>query len=444
MGVPRAAVCLAVAVGVCGGWGLAQGKSAGMLAPTPPMGWNSWDAYGTTIVEQEVRATTDAMAKELKPYGWEYVVVDIQWSEPEPKAHGYRPGAHLAMDQYGRLVPAPNRFPSAADGAGFKVLAEYAHSKGLKFGIHIMRGIPRQAVAANTPIFGTKFHAKDAADTSSTCEWNTDMYGLDMTKPAAQAYYDSIVKMYAEWGLDFIKADDMARPYHTTEIAGVHKAILKTGRPIVLSLSPGPAPEAEIAHMRSDAQMWRIADDLWDDWKSEKEMYFRAENWAPLVVQGYWPDADMLPLGHIGLRAERGDDRMTRFTHDEQQTMMTLWSIFRSPLMFGGDLITLDPYTKSLLTNADVLAVNQHSTGNKVTLKKDDLRVWTAKGKDGETYVAAFNLGDSSLPVDVKWSEIGVAAGGSVKDLWSGKTVEGNGGLKVELASHGSGLWAVK
>lgn len=444
MGVPRAAVCLAVAVGVCGGWGLAQGKSAGMLAPTPPMGWNSWDAYGTTIVEQEVRATTDAMAKELKPYGWEYVVVDIQWSEPEPKAHGYRPGAHLAMDQYGRLVPAPNRFPSAADGAGFKVLAEYAHSKGLKFGIHIMRGIPRQAVAANTPIFGTKFHAKDAADTSSTCEWNTDMYGLDMTKPAAQAYYDSIVKMYAEWGLDFIKADDMARPYHTTEIAGVHKAILKTGRPIVLSLSPGPAPEAEIAHMRSDAQMWRIADDLWDDWKSEKEMYFRAENWAPLVVQGYWPDADMLPLGHIGLRAERGDDRMTRFTHDEQQTMMTLWSIFRSPLMFGGDLITLDPYTKSLLTNADVLAVNQHSTGNKVTLKKDDLRVWTAKGKDGETYVAAFNLGDSSLPVDVKWSEIGVAAGGSVKDLWSGKMVEGNGGLKVELASHGSGLWAVK
>jgi hypothetical protein len=192
------------------------------------------------------------------------------------------------------------------------------------------------------------------------------MYGVDMSKPGAQAYYDSIVAQYAKWGVDFIKADDMSRPYHKAEIAALHKAILKSGRPIVLSLSPGPAPLDEVEHLRANAQMWRIENDLWDNWKSVKAMYFRAEKWAPLVERGHWPDADMLPLGHIGIRAERGDDRLSLLSHDEQQTLMTFWSIFRSPLMFGGDLATLDSYTRSLLTNADLIAVNQDSTGNKV------------------------------------------------------------------------------
>ncbi len=434
------ALCLS-----CGTAANAQTSEKDILAPTPPMGWNSWDAYGTTIVESEVKAATNVMARDLKPFGWQYIVVDIQWSEPEPKAHGYRPGAHLTMDVYGRLVPAPNRFPSAANGAGFKALADYLHSQGLKFGIHIMRGIPRQAVAANTPVFGTSLHAKDIADTTSTCEWNTDMYGLDMTKPGAQAYYDSIVAMYAAWGVDFIKADDMARPYHTAEIGAVHKAILKTGRPIVLSLSPGPAPEAEIAHLREDAQMWRIADDLWDDWKSEKEMYFRAEKWVPLVTEGHWPDADMLPLGNIGLRAERGDARASRLSHDEQQTMMTLWAIFRSPLMFGGDLPTLDAYTKSLLTNADVLAVNQHSSGNRVAYSNGDLRVWTARGAKNETYVAIFNLGDAAHPLAMSWSGLGAPKRpASRKNLWTGEeTTSAGSALKVVVPAHGSMLFAV-
>jgi len=409
------------------------------------MGWNSWDAYGTTIVESEVKAATDTMARDLKPFGWQYVVVDIQWSEPNPKAHGYRPGAHLTMDEYGRLIPAPNRFPSAANGGGFKTLADYAHAQGLKFGIHIMRGIPRQAVEANTPVYGTMFHARDIADTGSTCHWNTDMYGLDMKKPGAQEYYNSIVAMYAAWGLDFIKADDMARPYHADEIAALHKAIVKTGRPIVLSLSPGPAPTEKIVHLRANAQMWRIADDLWDDWKSLKEMYYRTEKWAPLVKPGHWPDADMLPLGHIGLRAERGDDRMSRLSHDEQQTLMTLWSIFRSPLMYGGDLPTLDAYTKGLLTNSDVLAVDQHSTGNRVAYSKHDVRVWTAKSANGATYVAVFNLGDVAAPISVKWSEIGVARTvKSLKNLWTGEVVGGaQTGLTIQLAPHASALYAI-
>ena len=139
---------------------------------------------------------------------------------------------------------------------------------------------------------GASVHAADIADKQSLCAWNTDMYGVDMSKAGAQAYYDSMVAQYAEWGVDFIKADDMSRPYHKEEIAGLHQAILHSGRPIVLSLSPGPAPLNELEHLRANAQMWRIEDDLWDNWNSLKAMYFRAESWAPSVITGHWPDAD--------------------------------------------------------------------------------------------------------------------------------------------------------
>ena len=348
------------------------------IAQAPPMGWNSWDAYGTTVREAEVKANADVMASSLKQYGWQYIVVDIQWYEPNAKSHGYRDGATLSMDANGRLIPAVNRFPSSANGEGFKHLADYVHSKGLKFGIHILRGVPRQAVAKNTPVLGTNQHARDIADEKTLCAWNTDMYGIDMSKPGAQAYYDSIVAQYAAWSVDFIKADDMTRPYHRAEIDGLHHAILKTGRPIVLSLSPGPAPVDEIADLRNSAQMWRIEDDLWDNWQSVKNMYFRAETWAPLVSPGHWPDADMLPLGHIGIRAERGADRLSRLSHDEQKTMMTLWAMLRSPLMFGGDLATIDPFTLSLLTNADVLGIDQSRSNAEVAYSKGDLRIWIA------------------------------------------------------------------
>jgi len=172
------------------------------VAPTPPMGWNSWDSYGTTVTEAEVRANADYMAQRLKQHGWQYVVIDIQWSEPNAQAHGYRPGAQLAMDEYGRLVPAVNRFPSSAGGRGFRPLADYIHGLGLRFGIHIMRGIPRQAVKANLPVFGSQARAGAIADTASICPWNTDMYGVDLSRPGAQDYYDSILKLYADWGVD--------------------------------------------------------------------------------------------------------------------------------------------------------------------------------------------------------------------------------------------------
>ena len=138
-----------------------------MIAKTSPMGWNSWDCWGAAVTEEIVRANAEYMASHLREFGWEYIVVDIQWYEPGAASHAYHPFADLKMDEYSRLLPAVNRFPSAADGKGFAPLAEYVHGLGLKFGIHIMRGIPRQAVSGNTAILGSDKRARDIADPSS-------------------------------------------------------------------------------------------------------------------------------------------------------------------------------------------------------------------------------------------------------------------------------------
>ena len=191
-----------------------------MNKKTPPMGWNSWDCWGATVTEDTVRKNAEFMAKNLKKYGWEYIVVDIQWYEPNAKSHEYNNFTELCMDEYSRLIPAPDRFPSSAGGKGFKPLADYVHSLGLKFGIHIMRGIPRQAVHQNTKISGTDKTAREIAKAASICSWNTDMYGVDPKKEGAKEYYESLFSLYASWDVDFIKCDDIARelPHEESEL----------------------------------------------------------------------------------------------------------------------------------------------------------------------------------------------------------------------------------
>jgi hypothetical protein len=361
-------------------------------APTPPMGWNSWDCFATTITEEQTKAQADFMAAQLKSHGWQYIVVDIQWYEPGAKNHDYRKDAVLTMDGNGRLLPAPNRFPSSGNGAGFKPLADYIHSLGLKFGIHLMRGIPRQAVDKNLPILGTNLHAQDIADRVHTCPWNPDMYGVDMSKPGAQAYYDSVFAQIAAWGVDFIKVDDLSRPYfqNIKEVEAVRKAIDTTGRPMVLSLSPGETDFPAASHVREQANLWRISDDFWDRWLALRDQFARLERWNPYRKAGAWPDADMLPLGTLVL-----GKRTTRFTPDEQITLMTLWSIARSPLMHGGDMTKTDPFTLSLLTNDEVLAVNQKSSDNHPVFDHDDLIAWTATMPGtNDVYLAVFNARD--------------------------------------------------
>ncbi len=411
-------------------------------AASPPMGWNSWDCFGTTVTEKQTMEQTDFMAAKLKAHGWQYIVVDIQWYEPHAQGHDYRKDAKLAMDEYGRLLPALERFPSAKDGAGFKKLADYVHSKGLKFGIHMMRGIPRQAVAQNTPVKGTNVCAKDIALTSSTCTWNPDMFGVDATKPEGQAYYDSIFEMVAAWGVDFVKIDDLSRPYDAVqkaEVEAIRKAIDKTGRKIVFSTSPGETPLSEGKHVATHANMWRISDDFWDAWPQLLAQFKRLHDWTPHRLPGAWPDADMLPLGTIGL------GRKTKFTPDEQTTMMSLWFIARSPLMHGGDMTKTDDFTLSLLTNAEALAVNRNSSNNRQLFRTDDgLVAWVADiPNSASKYLAVFNTRDGQpAAIPVKLADTGLSGKVKVRDLWKKQDIGVfENDFSSEAPAHGSRLF---
>jgi len=407
----------------------------------PPLGWNSWDCFGTSVTEQEVRANATFMAEKLLPFGWNTIVVDIQWSETEAKAGGYRPFAPLVMDGYGRVMPAPNRFPSAAGGSGFKPLADAIHALGLRFGIHVMRGIPRQAVEQNLPIWNSIYTARDAANTADICPWNTDMFGLNMSHAAAQAYYDSIMALYASWDIDFIKADDMLYPYHADEIAGFRRAMLKCGRDMILSLSPGVELTIDRApHLIDNCEMWRISPDFWDIWDDLKRQFDLCREWSPFTRDGAYPDADMLPLGHISVRGERGEDRQSRFTRDEVITMLTLWSIFRSPLMLGCDLPTTDAETIALLSNPEVLTVNQHSRGSRELFRHGNGIVWAAEAVDGtgkDQYIALFNIGESDLTISVD-----IPSDVQVRDLWARRDLGViRGALRTALPPHGAALY---
>ncbi|HEY2858014.1 MAG TPA: glycoside hydrolase family 27 protein [Terracidiphilus sp.] len=439
--------------------GLAQGADAphsapGLLAATPPMGWNSWDSYGTTVSEAEVKANADWMAAHLRRYGWQYVVVDMEWFVTNPTAAGNATNFQYSLDDQGRYTPALNRFPSAAHGAGFAPLAAYVHSRGLKFGIHILQGIPREAVAKNLPISGSSFRSADAGDTSGACTWNHDNYDLKDT-PAGQAYYDSIARLYAGWGVDLIKVDCIAsRPYKGREIRMLSEALRKTGRPIVLSLSPGAAPSDKVNEMRRSAQMWRISNDVWDLWHSDVEypqglgdQFPRAAKWAEFTELGHWPDADMLPLGFLGPAPGWGKARRTRLSPAEQRTLMTLWCIFRSPLMVGGNLPDTDPATTTLLTNDEVLAVDQHSTGARAVIQTPEASVWTSRSESGSAlYLAIFNTSNTSATLHYKWRELGWPAGDYIlRDLWEyTQSRAAADGVSVHLGPHASVLYSAR
>jgi alpha-galactosidase len=404
-----------------------------LVAPVSPMGWNSWDCFGTTVTEGEVKENADYMAKNLVQCGWQYIVVDIQWYEPNAKAHGYRKNAELSMDRFGRLIPASNRFPSSKDGLGFKLIADYIHKLGLKFGIHIMRGIPRQAVKQNLPIKNSSFRARDIVDTNNICPWNTDMYGIKADTKGGQDYYNSIVELYSKWGVDYIKADDMAafnkNPANRgrlNEIAALSNAIKKYNRPIVLSLSPGPASIEQVRFLKAHAQLWRISDDFWDRWEDIIKQFEYMRSWYIYTGPNSWPDADMLPLGKIGIRAERGDSRFTRFTHDEQITLLTLWSIFRSPLMFGGNLPDNDEFTLSLITNEEVIAVDQKSYNGHEVYNGDDIIIWSANiTNSNDIYLAVFNISNENKPdIVVQWKKLDLKNKNyKVRNLWSKKNL---------------------
>jgi hypothetical protein len=444
-------------------------------APTPPMGWNSWDCYGAGVGQTDALANADYMAQHLKPHGWNLITIDIQWYEPLAHTTEYRPGAVLETDVNGRLLPAPNRFPLTAKTRSFKPIADYLHAQGLKFGLHLMRGIPRQAVDRdNAPILGTTNHAADIADKKNVCHWNGDMYGVDMSRPGAQEYYDSVFAQLAAWDLDFVKVDDLAG--HTAEIEAVRKAIDKTGRPMVFSISPGGSTVARGEFVATHANLWRISGDFWDSWGALYAQFARVDSWTPFRAPGHWPDADMIPFGNVRAWETNG---WTHFTRDEHYTLMTLWSIGRSPLIFGGNLPKNDAFTLSLLVNDEVIAVNQNSVNNRQLFNTNHQVAWVADVPGTkDKYVAVFNLSppppagrgrsgpapavelaDNSagtnaavatpptpapVRISVALAGLGISGPAKVRDLWTHQDLGVfTGEFAPVINSHGAGLYRV-
>jgi len=423
------------------------------LAPTPPMGWNSWDSYGLTITEAEFKTNADWLHQHLQKSGWQYAVVDEGWYLAHPENAG-KQGADqgYTLSDDGLYQPAANRFPSSANGQGLRALADYVHSLGLKFGIHIIRGIPKQAVDKDLPIAGSTYKASEAADKTDLCEWNPDNYGVK-DNAAGQAYYNSMAKLYASWGLDFLKVDCISRPYNAHEIHMVSAALKKSGRPIVLSLSPGPTPLEQAADVRQYSQMWRISDDMWDTWlkttgawspQSLKGQFSLLQAWAPYIEVGHWPDADMLPIGYLGPRPGWGDPRQSRLTLGETRTLLSLWAIGRSPLILGTNLTRMDPQIEALVTNPEVIAVDQHSTGNRPVLVTPDLVIWTASD-GGNRLVGVFNLSDSAANVIKPWSALGLDRSSyRVRDLWLREEIGNQGQLRLSVPAHGAFLLSLR
>ncbi len=416
-------------------------------AKTPPMGWNSWDCFDTSINEDELLGNARFIAENLKAYGWEYVVCDIQWSNPTAWGHDYQPFTELETDEYSRLIPAPNRFPSSAGGKGFKPIADKIHAMGLKFGIHIMRGIPRQAVHRNTQTVTPDVTARSIAQSFSVCKWNTDMYGIDANKKGAQEYYDSIIDLYASWGVDYIKCDDIANtefsplePYSASrEIEMLRSAIDRCGREIVLSLSPGPAPIENAEHLSANANLWRMTGDFWDGWQQLRAMFELCEKWQPYVGTGNWPDCDMLPLGKLCVHTDKRD---TRFTLDEQITMLTLWSIFRSPLMIGADLRECDEKTLELLTNQDVCTMLRTLTHSEKCYQNEDIIAWHGES-DCYRYTAVFNVGENEIIFNEKAEEIKLESK-STLELWTKETFDFKNDVVAPIRPHSAKLYRQK
>lgn len=415
------------------------------LALKPPMGWNSWDCFGFDVNEAEVKATADFMAKNMKALGYEYIVLDMDWYAPLwPDIKDFQAESYN-IDSYGRLQPDTVKFPSSCGGKGFKPLADYIHSLGLKFGIHILGGVPKKAVDANCLIKGTSVHAQSIIHPERGGYWYESYCGIDLSKPGGQEYYNSIFDLYAQWGIDFIKADYLAFP---TELTGISRASRRCGRDMIISAVPDRIPE-KILH--ENAHMARCGLDLWDKWEWVKRSFFMAAIVVKEAEPGYWPDLDMLPVGKLTVKSPRENEKphISNLSSDELYSLFSLWYISRMPLFIGGYLPETDPFTLGLILNKEALEVNRNSCNNRQIYQfETDFIVWTADipgSKD--KYVALFNISDKKDPLEigVSWSQLGITDQNyNIRDLWEKKNLEpGRDGLKYLVNPHGARLFRI-
>ena len=371
-------------------------------------------AHKTGATEAEVKTAGNYMAKNLKHLGYEYIVVDMLWYGDKAASdfeafvqETISSKPHYTLDSFGRLLPDPIKFLSSKNGKGFKPMADYVHSLGLKFGVHLMRGIPWQAYEKNMPIKGTSIGAASIGQPNNACEWYDGIYGVDMSKPGAQEYYNSVFILLAEWGVDFVKYDDIT---NLAELEAISKASRTCGRDIVLSVVPDGIPDSIL---KQNVHMARTGFDFWDVWEMLKRGFPVAATAVKEPASGYWPDLDMLPIGKLGLKISyKGPHpRISNFNKDELHSLLTLWYISRMPLMIGGYLPQTDPLTLKLITNKEALEVNRNSTNNRQIKFKNAHNVWAADIPQSENkYVAFFNQWESMEPIkpSITWQQLGL------------------------------------
>lgn len=455
-----------ILIAISGNYNLASAVKAPV--PHPPMGWNSFDCFNYSVNESEYMQNAHYMAEKLKPLGWEYCVVDFIWWIPYMGDWAGSQGTNMNLgnlDQNGRFWPDTTRFPSAKGGKGFKVLADSIHNLGLKFGIHVMRGVPRMAVKRNCPILNSNYTCTQAADQNSTCSWLDWMYGTNMSNPAGQAYLNSILSLYNSWGVDFIKVDDLSAPYHTAEVEGYASAIDSVSREIVLSTSPGATPVNQASHVSKYANMWRLVNDFWDidfsnnkNWGDITNAYSVAESWRKTLVNGkiiagsgHWPDVDMLPFGHLSLRGPRGSTRYTlsTLTKGEHRLIMFLWCINNQPLMYGGNMPDNknNPFYDSLMTNKDCIYIDQNGINGKV-LKSSSTgtAIWTSADPQDTTvkFLMIANLTQSSASISIDLKDLGITKSVPVKNIWTGEILGNTTTTFAQtILSHDAGLYIV-
>ena len=408
------------------------------LVTTPPMGWNSFDCYGGYFYEEAAKANIEEMAKTYLPYGYEYFVIDIGWYGeykliPGTKYADEKHASDVRLNEYGLVQPSITYFPN-----GLKPLIERAHSLGLKFGLHLMRGIPRKAVRLNLPIKGTKYNARDIADTLSICSWCPYNYGVDMSKPGAQEYYNSLINQLADWGIDFIKADDLVG--YPDEILGFANAIENCDRDIVFSLSPGGDENLIFLPYYRRANMLRISEDIWDRTKDIDKGFAAWEKYQGTACDGFYPDLDMIPFGKLMLMtpeeyfkdkensefAGQGYTRRCCFTKDEQLTFITMRALAASPLFIGGDLPTMDDFSREILTNKEMLACNQNGVMGFKVYSKNKIEAWLTPDKEvpGKGWLGIFNRSDELREVNLSKSDLSLDGKKNYQmdDVWNNES----------------------
>jgi len=416
------------------------------LTPRPPLGWNSYDSFGCFINEQRALENLRVFVDRLQPHGYEYFVIDAGWyrqfdlagREFPTKDDPYR----VVFDEFGRPIPSADFFPN-----GFGRLAAACHAAGVKFGIHMMRGIPRNAVAANTPVKGAAVHARNIANTGSTCSWCPDNVGVDMRQPGAPAYYDSLIELLAGWGVDFIKYDDIIPS--PSEVDAVVNAIEKCGRDIVLSLSPGNGHNDDGWPAYFRANMIRTSGDIWDTREDFRWVFERWQTFMPLLDKlppGCWLDMDMIPFGELQvwnasgetgeiLMNGSGSRRQSQLNSAQKRTFMTMRALAASPLMMGGNLPGTDAESFQLLTDPAVLACNQNGVIGKLVTFTDWTNTWRTphRSQAGAGWFGIFNRdGNQPREIVADAKVLGIPPASRLYDIWNRREL-GNLGQPLRL-----------